>query len=111
MRINSSKSGFANGLRLRSTLQTEDNTRIQAIKWSPNGQRLASVSSDNLIRLWDVSSGALIQTLIGHHSKFSGVSWYESGRNLVTISANGSVGIWDDVEGVELSNEIGRAHV
>src|SRR5260370_7699975 len=41
---------------------------IYSVAFSPNGKILATGGYDNLINLWDVSSGKELRTLTGHSS-------------------------------------------
>ncbi|MBC6433937.1 ribosome assembly protein 4, partial [Nostoc sp. HG1] len=45
-----------------NTLEGHSN-RVNSVAYSPNGQRLASASDDNTLKIWDVSSGQLLKTL------------------------------------------------
>jgi WD40 repeat protein len=39
---------------------------IFAVRWSPDGSRIATASMDHTARIWDAKTGALIGTLSGH---------------------------------------------
>ena len=39
---------------------------VQAVDWSPDGQRLASGSGDKTIRIFDVEKGTCEKVLKGH---------------------------------------------
>jgi WD40 repeat protein len=39
---------------------------VESVAFSPDGQQLASGSSDKSIKLWDPTTGDLHQTMVGH---------------------------------------------
>jgi WD40 repeat protein len=41
--------------------------RVLSVDFSPNGTKLLSGSSDEKVKLWDVSTGKLLHTFIGHN--------------------------------------------
>jgi WD40 repeat protein len=63
--------------------------------FSPDGQRLASCSSDRTVRLWDLASGQEILTLRGHTRGGSSVRFISDGNRLISASGDRTVRIWD----------------
>ncbi|OLZ73527.1 hypothetical protein AV521_05585 [Streptomyces sp. IMTB 2501] len=69
-------------------------TMVNAIAFSPDGGKLAIGSTDNLARVWDMASGALVAEL-AHHHFVNTVDFDPSGRCLATGSADAMAGVWD----------------
>jgi WD40 repeat protein len=40
--------------------------QVRTCSWSPDGTKVVSCSDDKTVRVWDVSRGECINTLIGH---------------------------------------------
>jgi eukaryotic-like serine/threonine-protein kinase len=68
---------------------------IVNLAFRPDGQVLASASSDQTIGLWDVQRGALLARFRGHEDEVGFVAWSPDGRQLVSGSKDGSVRVWD----------------
>ncbi|MCB0173098.1 MAG: hypothetical protein KDJ97_21405 [Anaerolineae bacterium] len=68
---------------------------INAIAFSPNGQILASGSSDHTIRLWDMHTGQLHHILQGHRHWVLSVAFSPDGQILVSGSGDGIIKLWD----------------
>ena len=69
---------------------------IESIAFSPDGKILATGSNDNLVRLWDVATGKLKNTFIGHSSELLIVVFSSNGNKLVSASI-GEINLWDVV--------------
>ena len=69
--------------------------RVRSISFSPGGQIIASGSSDNTIRLWDVETGRNIKTLIGHTGGVDSVSFSPDSSTLTSGDSDGTILLWD----------------
>ena len=63
------------------------------IRWSPDGNRLASAS--DALRIWD-RQGRLIHQSKVSDDYFWGIDWNSDGSKIITTSANGVMSIWDN---------------
>lgn len=59
------------------------------------GPFLASGSRDKTIRVWDVTSGVCLFTLVGHDNWVRGISWHPGGKYLLSASDDKTLRIWD----------------
>jgi WD40 repeat protein len=55
---------------------------------SPNSKTLTSVSLDKTVKLWDVGSGALLQTLESHLNFIRIITFSINGKTLMSLSFN-----------------------
>jgi hypothetical protein len=65
------------------------------VAFSPVGDRLASGSFDNTVKVWDLNSGQEVRTLKGHAGCILSVAFSPDGRRLASASADLSVKLWD----------------
>ncbi len=56
------------------------------IAFSPDDNRIASGSSNNTVKVWDVGTGAEVLTLRGHESKVSTIAFTPDGTCIVSGS-------------------------
>ena len=87
-------------------------TNITSIAFSPDGKRLAAGSCGKIerslrksgctqgkISIWDVDTGKLVRTLVGHHGEVQAIAFHPSGMFLVS-------GAWDEDEMVKVWNTV-----
>ena len=86
----------------REVRLTAHTAPITAASFSLDGRRLLSASIDETSKLWDLSTGELVQTLIGHTDTVSAAAFSPDNRLLVTGSKDGMVRIWSAENGVAL---------
>ncbi|EJT68346.1 hypothetical protein GGTG_14077, partial [Gaeumannomyces tritici R3-111a-1] len=70
-----------------------------SIAFSPDGQRLASASYDETVKLWDSATGACLQTLEGHSDSVSSIAFSPDGQTLASASYDKTVKLWDAATG------------
>ena len=89
---------------LKATLEGHTTGVFQSITFSPDGSTLASnrggnpaLSSegDTVVRLWDVASGTLKNTLEGHTSVVQSIDFSPDGTTLASGSWDGTVLLWE----------------
>jgi hypothetical protein len=70
---------------------------IKSVAISPDRKIIASGSLDQTIKLWDVNTGKLLETLTEHSSAVTCVTFSQDGKTLVSSSANpdGTIKLWN----------------
>ena len=85
-------------LELVGTLQGHSRD-VMSVSFSPDGTKVASGSDDNMVKLWDVTSGECLQTLEGHSSFVTSVSFSPDGTKVASGSGDETVKLWDVTSG------------
>jgi len=80
--------------------------RAQSVAFSPEGNYIASVSSDNPINLWEVSTGVLVRTFEGHEDEVLSVCFSPDGKYIASGSSDGTIRLWDVKFGKEVAQFI-----
>ncbi len=70
--------------------------------WHPNGQLLAAGGDDQLIRIWDVQSGKVIQKLEGHKNLGINCAFDRTGNHLLSNDWSGLLRLWELSSGKQL---------
>jgi FOG: WD40 repeat len=73
-----------------------------AVAFSPDGTRIATVNKANNVVVWDVETGMSVKTLPGPDGYMSTVDWSPDGTRLASGSIDGIVQVWDVAEGTRL---------
>ena len=60
-----------------------------------DSSRLASATCDKMVKIWDASSGACLQTLEGHSNYVNSVAFSHDSTQLASASWDNTVKIWD----------------
>ena len=68
---------------------------MNALVYSPDGQRIITTADDGKIKVWDVKSGFCIVTFTEHTSGVTACEFAKKGNVLFTASLDGSVRAWD----------------
>ncbi|WP_433697029.1 PQQ-binding-like beta-propeller repeat protein [Nocardiopsis sp. CA-288880] len=74
---------------------------VLSVVFSPDGQQLASASTDGTVQVWDAESGQELHTLIGHSEPVLSVVFSPDGERLASRSTDGTVRLWDPRTGEE----------
>src|SRR5258705_1273217 len=74
----------------------------RCITFSPDGGRLISGSDDFSVRLWDISTGALLRVMEGHSDVVLSVTYSPDGRYIASGSYDNTVRIWDAISGLQV---------
>ncbi|MCV3217343.1 AAA-like domain-containing protein, partial [Plectonema radiosum NIES-515] len=74
---------------------TGHSSSVWSVAFSSDGKTVASGSSDNTIKIWDISTGKLIRTLTGHSSSVSSVAFSSDGKTVASGSSDNTIKIWD----------------
>ena len=77
----------AAGQRIWTIIETGHTSSIRSVAFSPDGTQLATSSSDNTIRLWNVSSGRELRRFEGRGLKSTSVAFSPDGTQLASWSS------------------------
>ncbi|MCK5548749.1 MAG: WD40 repeat domain-containing protein, partial [Thermoplasmata archaeon] len=89
---------------LHKTLSGHEGS-VLALQWSPDGARIASGSGtdkddihnipENMIKIWDFTTGNAMANLTGHTDGVMDVKWSSNGSRLVSASDDRTIKMWN----------------
>ena len=81
-------------------IQTD--TWVRSVAYSPTGDLLATGSYDEVVRLWQPTTGALVRSLTGHAGWVRSVAFSPDGEMLASASDDNTVRLWRVSDGAVL---------
>ena len=67
-------------------------SNVNAVTWSPDGKRLASVSDDKTVKIWALNSGTYVcQSTMSVHSSARSISYSPCGITMAVGCFNGDI--------------------
>ncbi|PSB47423.1 hypothetical protein C7B80_09550 [Cyanosarcina cf. burmensis CCALA 770] len=68
---------------------------VQAIAFCPDRELIGSVSTDQTLRLWNISTGQCLRTWQGHSERIHSVAFSPQGHAIASSSDDRTVKLWD----------------
>ncbi len=82
---------------------------VFSVAFSPDGRYALSGSGDKTLKLWEVSTGSLIQTFEGHSKWVSSVAFSPDGRYALSGSGDSTLKLWEVATGRLIQTFVGGA--
>jgi WD40 repeat protein len=89
---------------------TNEQAAIYALQFDPSGKTIAVAGFENVVRLYDVSSGELIRTFDCSCNDIRAVAFSHDGQKLVAGGRDGHIRIWNVSDGSVFKDWQGHDH-
>lgn len=80
---------------LRTNLHVDPTKPVYSVAFSPDGRFLVSGGFDQVVRVWDVCSGAAVAAMTGHADSVRSVAFSPDGRMLASGGFDRMVKLWN----------------
>lgn len=80
-------------------LDKEQICNVYSIAYSPDGKHIAAGYNNNLIRIWNIQTGAMERSMSGHSGIVWSVAYSPDGSLLISGSADRTIKCWDPKTG------------
>jgi tetratricopeptide (TPR) repeat protein len=92
------------------THSTNPSARLYSAAISSDGKIIASGGEDKTIKLWEVSSGKLLQNFIGHSERINTVAFSPDGQLIASGDDDNTIRVWNIGTGEELYTLMGDSN-
>ena len=75
---------------------------IYSLDWDPSGERLATGSQDQTVRITDPARNTVVNMIQVHTKAVRDVTWSKDGKMLASAGDDGQIVLWDPVNGMPL---------
>jgi COMPASS component SWD3 len=84
---------------------------VRALTLSSDGKILASGGDDKTIKLWNLSTNALLHTLTGHRDRIKSILMTPDGQTVISSSFDNTIKFWNPQTGKEIRTITEKAGV
>jgi WD40 repeat protein len=74
------------------------------VVFSPDGCTALSGSADKTVKLWELATGKVLRTFIGHSKEVTAVAFSPDGRTMLSGGADSKVTLWDITTGTQIQS-------
>jgi WD40 repeat protein len=99
----------ADGSLVREIKDAHSDT-VFSVRFSPDGQHLASCGADRAVKVFSVASGEQVRSFAGHTAHVLSVSWKADSKLLVSCGTDQTIKLWDFTTGLPVRTLKGNTY-
>ena len=84
----------------------EHSKNVTAARFSTDGKKIITSSTDNTVKIWRVLTGTLLADLKGHTDEVMNVSFSDDGKLALTVSKDKTAKVWNADNGILITTII-----
>jgi len=77
------------------TIQSGHFANIRSLNFSSDGKWIASGGDDGMLKIWDISSGRLLASLVQRDASIQSIAFSPSSNYVATLTESGRLSIWN----------------